>query len=166
MRRIPVAILILLVGCQGGLLGKRESVSHMQYRTLEKGMRAAAVIRAFGKPSDVLEKEGRIRGLSYRCQDARGVVGIDRLEVARQPWRVLHAVVLEAEERRANLGGPHFVLRGPLLLGALGGALHLLGRPAARLLAGASHGERDAERERPQPGLHRSFTSPKTLIRL
>jgi len=37
-------------------------------------MEAVAIRRAFGAPSDVLERDGIVRGLTYPCEDARGEV--------------------------------------------------------------------------------------------
>ena len=74
MRSITAATLILIAGCRGGVFGRHDSLSFAQYNSLETGMSAEAVITAFGKPADTLEKDGRIRGLGYRCQNARGVV--------------------------------------------------------------------------------------------
>ena len=73
MRSITAATLILFVGCRGGLLGPKDSLSYAQYRSLQKGVSAEAVISAFGKPSDILERNSKIFGLTYLCENARGV---------------------------------------------------------------------------------------------
>ena len=74
MRSITAATLILVAGCRGGAFGPRGSLSYAQYNSLEEGMGPGAVIAAFGKPTDTLERDGRVRGLGYRCQNARGIV--------------------------------------------------------------------------------------------
>jgi len=76
-RRITAAALIALAGCGGGGVlrvfeGRPEGLNYAQYRSLEEGMAAAAIQRAFGRPVDVLESEGTVRGLTYRCEDADG----------------------------------------------------------------------------------------------
>ena len=35
-------------------------------------MRAQAILNAFGRPADTLERDGKIRGLTYRCEDGTG----------------------------------------------------------------------------------------------
>ena len=36
--------------------------------------RSAAIVNAFGKPAHTLEQDGKVRGLTYRCEDATGAV--------------------------------------------------------------------------------------------
>ena len=72
MRSITAATLILFVGCRGGILSRQDSISYAQYNSLQTGMTPKAVIAAFGKPRDVLEKDGKIRGLSYLSRNAAG----------------------------------------------------------------------------------------------
>jgi len=73
MRSITAATLILFAACRGGLLGPKRALTYAQCQSLEKGMRANTVITAFGKPVDILERDGAIRGLSYLCENAAGV---------------------------------------------------------------------------------------------
>ena len=75
MRSITAATLILFVfvGCRSGILGRQESISYAQYNSLQAGLTVRAVVAAFGEPRDVLEKDGRIRGLGYLSRNADGV---------------------------------------------------------------------------------------------
>lgn len=73
MRSITAATLILVAGCRVGTFGSNEWLSYAQYNSLEKGMSPGAVIAAFGTPADTLERDGRVRGLGYRCRNARGI---------------------------------------------------------------------------------------------
>ena len=43
-----------------------------QYTSLSKGMGARTIIDTFGPPAHVLERDGKIRGLTYKCQNALG----------------------------------------------------------------------------------------------
>ena len=76
MRRIAAATLILvfmgLSGCKGGLLGNRDSLSFAQYNSLEKGMSAKEVRAAFGSPTHVLERDGKVVSLTYTCENSTG----------------------------------------------------------------------------------------------
>jgi len=78
LRRITAVTLILLSGC-GGTSGWRGSnsknaLSYSQYHSLEKGMRAQAILKAFGDPVHALEQDGKVRGLTYSCENATGQV--------------------------------------------------------------------------------------------
>lgn len=77
-RRITAVTLILLAGCKGGSgwmgSGTRNTLSYSQYHSLEPGMRARAVLKAFGDPAHTLEQEGKVRGLTYFCENATGQV--------------------------------------------------------------------------------------------
>lgn len=74
-RSITAVTLLLLPACGGwGILGGGKSLSYAQYQSLEKGMSAKAVINAFGPASHVLERDGKIRGLTYRCENPNGEV--------------------------------------------------------------------------------------------
>jgi hypothetical protein len=77
-RSITAATLILLLpACGGGgsiLTGSKRSLNYAQYHSLEPSLRAKAILRAFGKPYDLLEKDGKVRGLTYWCEDANGNV--------------------------------------------------------------------------------------------
>jgi len=76
-RRVTAGSLILLLAGCGILNAGKNALSFAQYNSLAKGMTSASVMKAFGRPADVLEKDGKVRGLSYRCQDANGkVVGL------------------------------------------------------------------------------------------
>ena len=70
--------LILLAGCKGGSgwMGSRprNTLSYSQYHSLEQGMRASAILKAFGDPVDALEQDGKVRGLTYNCENATGQV--------------------------------------------------------------------------------------------
>lgn len=57
----------------------RATVSYVQYRCLEQGMRAQDVQASLGVPDKILEAEGIVRFLSYRCANANGKVGSLRL---------------------------------------------------------------------------------------
>ena len=76
--RITAATLILLAAaCSGGSTlfgGGSDSLSYAQYHSLQEGMDARAIMKAFGPPAGTLEQEGKIRGLAYRCQDSTGGV--------------------------------------------------------------------------------------------
>ncbi|MHC4134932.1 MAG: hypothetical protein ACYS0K_08110 [Planctomycetota bacterium] len=78
VRRITAVTLILLAGCKGGsgFLGSkpRNALSYSQYHSLEQGMRAKAILKAFGDPVHALEQEGKVRGLTYFCENATGQV--------------------------------------------------------------------------------------------
>jgi hypothetical protein len=76
MRSIPVATLLLVAAC-GTFKGS--VLSYAQYQSLEKGMTAKAVISAFGEADDLMEHEGKITGLTYRCENANGKKGVLRL---------------------------------------------------------------------------------------
>jgi hypothetical protein len=77
-RRITAVTLILLLGCKGGsgwMTSKpKNTLSYSQYHSLEQGMRAKAILKAFGDPADALEQDGKMRGLTYFCENATGQV--------------------------------------------------------------------------------------------
>ena len=76
-RRITAGSLILLLAGCGILNPGRNALSFAQYNSLSKGMPSSAITKAFGRPADILEKDGKVRGLSYRCEDGNGdVVGL------------------------------------------------------------------------------------------
>jgi hypothetical protein len=76
LRRITAVTLIFLAGCQGGSgwTGSKPKnlLSYSQYHSLEQGMRAKAILKAFGDPVDTLEQDGKVRGLTYYCENATG----------------------------------------------------------------------------------------------
>jgi hypothetical protein len=76
VRRITAAALILVAGCGGRSIlgGSGKSLSYAQYRSLEAGMAAEDIVSAFGAAGNVLEQDGKVRGLSYPCEDASGQV--------------------------------------------------------------------------------------------
>ncbi|MHC4960274.1 MAG: hypothetical protein ACYTGN_18130 [Planctomycetota bacterium] len=76
-RSIPVATLLLAAAC--GTLGRGSVLSYAQYQSLTKGLDARAVISAFGEADDLMEHEGKITGLTYRCENANGKTGLLRL---------------------------------------------------------------------------------------
>ena len=70
---------LLLAGCGwvGGLGDSihrtdPELLQYGQYTSLSKGMGARTIIDTFGPPAHVLERDGKIRGLTYKCQNALG----------------------------------------------------------------------------------------------
>jgi hypothetical protein len=75
-RRITAATLILAAACgtQLRIGGNSNALSYAQHQSLEQGMEARAILRAFGKPQDVLEQDGKVRGLTYACETATGAV--------------------------------------------------------------------------------------------
>ena len=74
-RRITALTLILGAACGSQLrIGGGNPLSYAQYMSLEKGMHAGAIVRAFGKPAHSLEQDGKVRGLTYSCEDATGKV--------------------------------------------------------------------------------------------
>jgi hypothetical protein len=75
-RRITAAALILLAGCGGKTIlgGSDKALSYAQYRSLGEGMTAQAILNAFGPAGNVLEQDGKVRGLTYACEDASGQV--------------------------------------------------------------------------------------------
>ena len=76
-RRITAASLILLAAGCGNPFKARGTVSYAQYNALEKGMKSEAVLNALGPPDDVMEADGKVRGMSYLCEDGSGkVVGL------------------------------------------------------------------------------------------
>ncbi|MHC4548230.1 MAG: hypothetical protein ACYTEZ_05575 [Planctomycetota bacterium] len=76
--RITAATLILLAGCKGSPLlnpfPSGKALSYSQYHSLERGMRAQAILRAFGTPAHTLEQDGKVRGLTYPCENSAGRV--------------------------------------------------------------------------------------------
>jgi hypothetical protein len=90
LRRITAVTLILLSGCGGtsGWLGSssRNALSYSQYHSLERGMRAKAILKAFGDPVRALEQEGKVRGLTYSCENANGQVVELRMVFDAEEW--------------------------------------------------------------------------------
>lgn len=77
VRRITAAALILLAACGGSsrlFEGSQKALSYAQYRSLGEGMTAQAILNAFGAAGNVLEQDGKVRGLTYACEDASGQV--------------------------------------------------------------------------------------------
>lgn len=78
VRSITAVTLILLTGCKGGPVwlgsGPENTLSYSQYHSLERGMRASAILKAFGDPTHTLEQDGEVRGLTYACENATGQV--------------------------------------------------------------------------------------------
>jgi hypothetical protein len=77
VRRITAAALILLAACGGRVRlfeGSTKALNYAQYCSLEEGMQADAILRAFGPPGDVREEDGKVRGLAYPCEDSSGKV--------------------------------------------------------------------------------------------
>ncbi len=80
MRRIAAATLILVLaglsaglsGCKGGLFGGRDALTYAQYNSLKAGMQAETVRAAFGTPTHVLERDGKVIGLTYPCENSAG----------------------------------------------------------------------------------------------
>ncbi|MGH2628239.1 MAG: hypothetical protein ACRDHY_16495 [Anaerolineales bacterium] len=98
-RRITGVALLLAAACSGW--GVRRApfgrdgdpvLSYAQYRSLEKGMRAQDILHAFGRPSRILEGDGIVRFLSYRCENANGKVG--RLQLAFDEKGTLETLAL------------------------------------------------------------------------
>ena len=74
-RRITAASLILAAACAGtGSIFRGPSLSYAQYCSLEKGMRVETIRKGLGPGGDVLETDGKVRGLAYPCEDAEGKV--------------------------------------------------------------------------------------------
>lgn len=70
---------LLLAGCAwvgnlGDSLHRKdpELLQYGQYTSLRDGMRARTIIDTYGPPAHVLERDGKIRGLTYKCQNALG----------------------------------------------------------------------------------------------
>ena len=76
VRRITAASLILVAACGGKSVfsGSSKALSYAQYKSLEKGTSAEAIQNAFGAAGNAFEKDGKIRGLAYPCEDAAGQV--------------------------------------------------------------------------------------------
>jgi hypothetical protein len=75
VRRITPCALILLAGCAGGpILGGGRALSYAQYASLEENMTAEAILKAFGPADDVRQEDGKVRGLTYACEDESGKV--------------------------------------------------------------------------------------------
>lgn len=77
VRRITAAALILLAACGGKVRlfeGSQKALNYAQYCSLEEGMAAEDILRAFGPAGDVREEDGKVRGLAYPCEDASGKV--------------------------------------------------------------------------------------------
>jgi hypothetical protein len=76
VRRITAAALILVAACGGKSLlsGSSKALNYAQYRSLERGVTAQVILSAFGPAGNVLEKDGKVRGLAYPCEDASGQV--------------------------------------------------------------------------------------------
>ncbi|MHC4930957.1 MAG: hypothetical protein ACYTGV_02035 [Planctomycetota bacterium] len=95
-RSITAAALILLLpACSGSsspLTGRKNSLNYAQYHSLEAGLRAKSILRAFGKPYDLLEKNGKVRGLTYWCEDANGDV-VELRMVFNEAERLQHWVL-------------------------------------------------------------------------
>jgi hypothetical protein len=73
--RITAAALILVAACGGrSILGSGKALSYAQYRSLEAGTEARAILNAFGPAGNVFEQDGKVRGLSYACEDPAGQV--------------------------------------------------------------------------------------------
>lgn len=97
--------LILLAGCKGapGWLGgsPENTLSYSQYHSLERGMRAKAILKAFGDPAHALEQDGKIRGLTYFCENATGQVMQLRMvfdaEEGLKQWALLSPGKAKAE---------------------------------------------------------------------
>ena len=70
---------LLLAGCSWvGDLGEAIHrtdpglLQYGQYTSLSPGMQARTIIHAYGPPVHVLERDGKIRALTYKCQNALG----------------------------------------------------------------------------------------------
>jgi len=66
--------LIVAVGCGSLKLGSSGALSYAQGQSLSAGMEAKAILAAFGRPTNTLEQDGKIRGLTYPCEDFSGQV--------------------------------------------------------------------------------------------
>jgi hypothetical protein len=75
-RRIHALALFPLFACHSGVISGESSgaLSYAQYQSLEKGMREATVLQAFGRAHGRVEKDGKVESLTYRCEDAEGNV--------------------------------------------------------------------------------------------
>ncbi len=74
-----LAIAALGLACSGrgpleDLLGRRDALSYAQYQTLSAGMTLDAIRRSFGQGESPLERDGRVRALSFPCENAAGQV--------------------------------------------------------------------------------------------
>ncbi|MFQ5844516.1 MAG: hypothetical protein ACE5JG_05945 [Planctomycetota bacterium] len=103
-RSITAAVLMLGTVC-GAVHGIRKVftfrhtdpsvLTYAHYRSLEAGMRAREIIDKFGPPPHVLERDGKIRGLTYRCENAAG--SKTRLRMAFDEGEGLVASALDDE---------------------------------------------------------------------
>jgi len=66
--------LIVAAGCGSLKLGSSGALSYAQGQSLSAGMEAKAILAAFGRPSNSMEQDGKIRGLTYPCEDFSGQV--------------------------------------------------------------------------------------------
>ncbi len=78
-RSITAAALILVAACgtpraSWKRLPTDGPLSYAQLNSLEKGRGATTILKAFGEPKHKLNKDGRIRGLTYPCEDGTGNV--------------------------------------------------------------------------------------------
>ena len=78
----PVVVLAALAACshwRGGAPpwggGRHTALSYAHYHSLEPGMKAKEILDKFGAPQQVVERNGTIRALAYRCEKATGKVG-------------------------------------------------------------------------------------------
>ena len=67
-----LAAVLVACGTRRIAILRKSALTYAQYHSLEKGMKADAILRSFGKPVDTLESDGRIRGLTYNCENGAG----------------------------------------------------------------------------------------------
>ncbi|MHC4971842.1 MAG: hypothetical protein ACYTG3_05885 [Planctomycetota bacterium] len=107
-RRITAVTLIILAGCKGGSgwMGTKpkNTLSYSQYHSLEQGMRAKAVLKAFGDPVHTLEQDGKVRGLTYFCENATGQVM--QLRMVFSAEEQLHQWALKSPEGKKAKSDP------------------------------------------------------------
>jgi hypothetical protein len=95
-RRILLLAAALPAACSGVVrsapASRPDALSYAQYQSLERGMTAKAIVRAFGPPADTLRRDGRVRGLKYWCENAAGEAVDLRLlfsaEERLEEWRL------------------------------------------------------------------------------
>ena len=72
-RRIPALALIFLASCGVSLRkGPKATIGYAHFQSLQEGIAAEKILDGFGEPADILREKGKIAGLTYWCEDARG----------------------------------------------------------------------------------------------
>ena len=72
MRSLLVATL-LLGACSSSLFGIGV-LSYAQVQSIRPGQTVPELVDQFGEPRDTLEKDGAVRGLTYKAEDPTGKV--------------------------------------------------------------------------------------------